>query len=53
VFFDKQWAYWLKDTLPNVTEVVEVEGAKLFFPEERPEALVEPIRRLWKVPVPA
>ena len=53
VFFDKRWAYWLKDTLPNVTEVVEVPGAKLFFPEERPEALIEPIRRLWKVAVPA
>jgi pimeloyl-ACP methyl ester carboxylesterase len=53
VFFDKQWAYWLRDTLPNVTEVVEVEGARLFFPEECPEALVDPIRRLWKVPVAA
>ena len=53
IFFDKQWAYWLRDTLPNVAEVVEVPGAKLFFPEERPQALIDPIRRLWKVPVPA
>ena len=53
VFFDKQWAYWLRDTLPNVTEVIEVPGAKLFFPEERPEALIEPIRKLWKVAVAA
>ena len=53
VFFDKQWAYWLRDTLPNVTELVEVPGAKLFFPEERPEALVEPIRKLWTTPVAA
>jgi hypothetical protein len=52
VFFEKQWAYWLRDTLPNVTEVVEVEGARLFFPEERPKELIEPIRRLWKTPVP-
>lgn len=53
VFFDKQWAYWLKDTITGATEVIEVEGAKLFFPEERPEALIEPIRKLWKVAVPA
>lgn len=53
VFFDKQWAYWLKDTIPGATDVVEVPGAKLFFPEERPQALIEPIRRLWRTPVPA
>jgi pimeloyl-ACP methyl ester carboxylesterase len=53
VFFDKKWACWLKDTIPGATEVIEVEGAKLFFPEERPAALIEPIRRLWKTPVPA
>ena len=53
MFFDKQWAYWLKDTIPGATEVIEVPDAKLFFPEERPEALIEPIRSLWKTPVPA
>lgn len=53
VFFDKQWAYWLKDTIPGATEVIKVPGAKLFFPEERPEALIEPIRKLWKTPVAA
>jgi pimeloyl-ACP methyl ester carboxylesterase len=34
-FFDLRWAYWLRDTIPGVTEVVELEGAKLFFPDER------------------
>ncbi len=53
VFFDKKWAYWLKDTIPGATEVVEVPDAKLFFPEERPEALNEPLRRLWAAAVPA
>ena len=37
VFFDKKWAYWLKETIPGAVGVIEVEGAKLFFPEERPE----------------
>jgi pimeloyl-ACP methyl ester carboxylesterase len=46
-FFEVKWAYWLRDTIPGVTEVVEVPGAKLFFPDERPEALVPHLRRHW------
>jgi pimeloyl-ACP methyl ester carboxylesterase len=52
VFFDKKWAYWLKDTLPGALEVVEVPGAKLFFPEERPDFLAEQVRVFWKAHVP-
>ncbi len=48
VFFEKKWAYWLKDTLPGPTDVIEVPGAKLFFPEERPVFLAEQVRRFWK-----
>jgi pimeloyl-ACP methyl ester carboxylesterase len=47
VFFDLSWAYWLRDTIPGVTEVVEVEGARLFFPDERAADLVVPLRRHW------
>jgi pimeloyl-ACP methyl ester carboxylesterase len=46
-FFDVRWARWLGKTIPGVREVIEVPGAKLFFPEDRPAALVEPLRRLW------
>lgn len=46
-FFDKKWAYWLKDTLAGPTEVVEVPGAKLFFPEERPDLLAGHLRSFW------
>jgi pimeloyl-ACP methyl ester carboxylesterase len=46
-FFEVKWAYWLRDTIPGVTEVVEVPGAKLFFPDERPEDLVPHLRRHW------
>jgi pimeloyl-ACP methyl ester carboxylesterase len=53
IFFDKKWAYWLKDTIPGATKVIELPGEKLFFPEERPETLIDPIRELWKVAVPA
>jgi pimeloyl-ACP methyl ester carboxylesterase len=47
IFFDKKWAYWLKDTIPGAKRVVEVPDARLFFPEDRPDALTEPMLRFW------
>jgi len=52
VFFDKKWAYWLKDTLPGARDVVEVEGGRLFWPEERPAFFAEQVRSFWKSHVP-
>jgi pimeloyl-ACP methyl ester carboxylesterase len=46
-FFDLRWAYWLRDTIPGATDVVEIEGAKLFFPDERGHQLVPHLRRFW------
>jgi pimeloyl-ACP methyl ester carboxylesterase len=43
IFFDVQWAHWLKNTIPGAERVVEVPGAKLFFPEDRPQALLGPL----------
>jgi pimeloyl-ACP methyl ester carboxylesterase len=45
--FDVSWAYWLRDTIPGVTRVVTVDGARLFFPEERPAELVAPLEQHW------
>jgi pimeloyl-ACP methyl ester carboxylesterase len=45
--FDVSWAYWLRDTIPGVTRVVTVDGARLFFPEERPADLVAPLLQHW------
>lgn len=53
VFFDVSWAYWLKDHIAGATEVIEVPGAKLFFPEERPAFLAEQLLRFWGAKVPA
>jgi pimeloyl-ACP methyl ester carboxylesterase len=36
IFFRVRWAYRLRDTIPSVTEVVEIEGAKLFFRTSAP-----------------
>jgi pimeloyl-ACP methyl ester carboxylesterase len=52
VFFDKKWAYWLKDTLPGATDVIEVEGGRLFWPEERPQFFAEKVRQFWAAHVP-
>jgi pimeloyl-ACP methyl ester carboxylesterase len=46
-FFDLRWAYWLRDTIPGVTRVIEIEGAKLFFPDERADDLAPHLRRHW------
>jgi pimeloyl-ACP methyl ester carboxylesterase len=46
-FFDKKWAYWLKDTIPGARRVVEIEDARLFFPEDRPDALAAAVLQFW------
>jgi pimeloyl-ACP methyl ester carboxylesterase len=45
--FGVKWAYQLRDMLPGAHEVIEVDGAKVFFPEERPDDLVPHLRRHW------
>jgi len=45
--FGLKWAYHLRDLIPGAREVVEVDGAKLFFPEERPGDLVPHLARHW------
>jgi hypothetical protein len=47
IFFDKKWAYWLKDTIPGARRVIEVDDARLFFPEDRPDALAAPVLEFW------
>jgi pimeloyl-ACP methyl ester carboxylesterase len=47
IFFDKKWAYWLKDTIPGAKRVVEIEDARLFFPEDRPDEFVTPLVEFW------
>lgn len=47
-FFPLKWAYWLKGAIPGARQVVELEGAKLFFPEERPDELAEAVRAHWR-----
>ncbi len=46
-FFRRKWAYWLRDTIPGATEVVEIDGGRLFFPDERATELTAALRRHW------
>jgi len=45
--FDPASADVLDKTFPNSQGVRRVEGAKTFFPEERPDVIVEEARALW------
>jgi len=47
IFFDKKWAYWLRDTIPGAKGVVEVEDGRLFFPEDRPDELAASVLQFW------
>ena len=47
VFFPVKWARWLEATIPGVTRSVTVEGARLFFPLERPAEFNRELRRFW------
>jgi hypothetical protein len=40
---------WLRATIPGARELVLLEGAKLFFPDESPEELAAEIRKHWTV----
>lgn len=53
IFFRVRWAYRLRDTIPSVTEVVEIPGAKLFFPDERAADLIPHLRRHWAAHPPS
>jgi pimeloyl-ACP methyl ester carboxylesterase len=47
IFFRRKWAYWLRDTIPGATDVIEIDGGRLFFPDERATELTAALRRHW------
>jgi pimeloyl-ACP methyl ester carboxylesterase len=46
-FFHRRWAYWLRDTIPGASDVIELEGARLLFPDERATELTAVLRSHW------
>lgn len=47
VFFHRRWAQWLHDTIPGAEDVVYLDGARLFFPDERAGELVGALNAFW------
>jgi pimeloyl-ACP methyl ester carboxylesterase len=45
--FDLEHAHWLAETIPGAGPVVEIEGARLFWPEEHPDRLAELLVEHW------
>ena len=45
--FDMSRAHWLAETIPGARPVVEIEGAKLFWPEEHPDRLADLLVDHW------
>lgn len=46
--FPLHWAHWLHTTIPGCRRVVELDGARLSFPEERPDELASALREHWQ-----
>jgi pimeloyl-ACP methyl ester carboxylesterase len=48
VYFDVKWSRWLADAIPGTRRRVELDGARIFFPEERWEEFNRELRAHWQ-----
>lgn len=48
VFFDVKWSRWLAETIPGTRRRVELDGARIFFPEERWAEFNSELRAHWQ-----
>jgi pimeloyl-ACP methyl ester carboxylesterase len=47
IYFDVKWGNWLAETIPGMRRHIRFEGARIFFPEERPEEFNRELRNHW------
>jgi pimeloyl-ACP methyl ester carboxylesterase len=47
IYFDVRWSKWLADTIPGTRRRVELDGARIFFPEERWLEFNQQLRAHW------
>jgi pimeloyl-ACP methyl ester carboxylesterase len=47
IYFGVQWSHWLAEAIPGVRRRVELEGARIFFPEERAAEFNQELRSHW------
>lgn len=48
VYFDLKWSHWLASNIPGTRHRVELQGARLFFPEERWQEFNQELRAHWQ-----
>jgi len=49
IYFDVKWAHWLGDNIPGTRRRVELQGARIFFPEERWQDFDKELRSHWQL----
>jgi pimeloyl-ACP methyl ester carboxylesterase len=49
IFFEPFWAERLRDMIPGVEQVTEIDGGMLFHPDERADELVPLLRSFWEL----
>lgn len=47
IYFDVRWSRWLAETIPGTRRRIELNGAHIFFPEERWEEFNQEVRAHW------
>jgi pimeloyl-ACP methyl ester carboxylesterase len=48
IYFGVEWSHWLAANIPGTRQRIELDGACLFFPEERPTVLNDALRKHWE-----
>jgi len=48
VYFDVKWSHWLADNIPGTRRRIELQGARIFFPEERWQEFDKELRAHWR-----
>jgi pimeloyl-ACP methyl ester carboxylesterase len=48
VYFDVRWSHWLAETIPGTRKRIELEGARIFFLDERAEVFNRELREHWE-----
>jgi pimeloyl-ACP methyl ester carboxylesterase len=47
IYFDVRWSRWLAETIPGTRRRIELNGARIFFPEERAAEFNQEVRAHW------
>jgi pimeloyl-ACP methyl ester carboxylesterase len=48
IFFPVKWSHWLVKTIPGAKKRLELDRARILFPEERSYEFKDELRRFWE-----